>query len=390
MFCKKYILKFKLCFILYIFMNIFIGIIEIINPYIIGNFINIITSNISIFNIFRYSVLFVILNLIKVIVTYFIALVYVKIQSYSGFDLNKDIIEHLKKLPLNFFTDTDMTYLNQKINNDSNNIIIFSINIITNLLSNTFTIVISFILLFKINLKIGSIGLVLIITYLVLYNSLKKRVYERNYKMKEEQSVFFAKLQEQISNIKFIKIHNVNDLFISKLNISFKNLYNEAFKKQTILAYFTSIETILSFTFQAILFFIGGMEIINKKLDIGYFVMISSYFNVIIDSSKYFIGLGKDYQDKLVSYHRLNELINIKEQYNGNININNINNIKVSNLKFSYNNKIIIYDFNYEFKKNNIYCILGENGSGKSTFINLLLGIYVEQYEGNIFLKMFI
>ena len=38
---------------------------------------------------------------------------------------------------------------------------------------------------------------------------------------------------------------------------------------------------------------------------------------------------------------------------------------------------------NFEFKKNKIYALLGESGSGKSTFLDLLLGIY-ESEKANI------
>jgi len=78
----------------------------------------------------------------------------------------------------------------------------------------------------------------------------------------------------------------------------------------------------------------------------------------------------------------LNELQKrINDNYSNNIEYrkfqNDENYIEIKDLSFSYeNDKFLIKNFNFEFKKNKIYALLGESGSGKSTFLDLLLGIY--------------
>lgn len=53
-----------------------------------------------------------------------------------------------------------------------------------------------------------------------------------------------------------------------------------------------------------------------------------------------------------------------------------MNIIEVSNLKASYNMHTAIEDVNIKIKDGEYVCLVGENGSGKSTFIKTLLGIY--------------
>ena len=61
-----------------------------------------------------------------------------------------------------------------------------------------------------------------------------------------------------------------------------------------------------------------------------------------------------------------------------------IENIKIQNLVFSYENeKNILENINLEIKKNDFIGIVGNSGSGKSTFINLLLGL-LEPNKGSI------
>lgn len=67
------------------------------------------------------------------------------------------------------------------------------------------------------------------------------------------------------------------------------------------------------------------------------------------------------------------------------IQIDEIDTIELSNVSFSYDGyKNIIDRFNYKFQRGKIYCIVGKNGTGKSTPINLILGIFNDYYTGEI------
>lgn len=58
--------------------------------------------------------------------------------------------------------------------------------------------------------------------------------------------------------------------------------------------------------------------------------------------------------------------------------------IKVKNLSFGYlKNRLVLDDISLEFEKGRIIALIGRNGSGKSTFLDCLLG--VNDYEGEIF-----
>ena len=59
---------------------------------------------------------------------------------------------------------------------------------------------------------------------------------------------------------------------------------------------------------------------------------------------------------------------------------------KVENLSHRYSVQWAIRDINFEITKNGIYGLLGSNGAGKSTTMNIMCGV-LKQTEGDVYIK---
>ena len=64
----------------------------------------------------------------------------------------------------------------------------------------------------------------------------------------------------------------------------------------------------------------------------------------------------------------------LKDLNNFHKNLKFVNSINLQNISFSYGKKIIFDEFNLEIKRGEKVGIIGQNGTGKSTFLNILLG----------------
>ncbi len=60
--------------------------------------------------------------------------------------------------------------------------------------------------------------------------------------------------------------------------------------------------------------------------------------------------------------------------------------VKVENLSHRYSVQWAVRDINFEISQNGIYGLLGSNGAGKSTTMNIICGV-LKQTEGNVFIK---
>ena len=60
--------------------------------------------------------------------------------------------------------------------------------------------------------------------------------------------------------------------------------------------------------------------------------------------------------------------------------------VKVENLSHRYSVQWAVRDISFEISQNGIYGLLGSNGAGKSTTMNIICGV-LKQTEGNVFIK---
>ncbi|MEN9339347.1 MAG: hypothetical protein RIQ62_659 [Bacteroidota bacterium] len=134
---------------------------------------------------------------------------------------------------------------------------------------------------------------------------------------------------------------------------------------------------------------VGSYLLINQQLNIGQFIATEIVIMSIVESiEKLVINLDKVY-DTLTSVEKINKLIDIQKDTEGNANLklSNAPSIKTQQLSFSYKNEEwVLRDMNINISSGEKVCLMGNTGSGKSTLLKLISGLY-EIKQGNIFIN---
>lgn len=354
-------------------------------PFLAGNFIDSVVTLKNMQIVLKIAFLYLVLSILNLFIGFIVSRLVTKLRTSITYDLNKDIIENFKNQSLKYIEKFDLSELNQRIIYDVNCYVGFIINLVSTLIINIIKLVLSSIIVFYINYNLFLLIILLELVFILWYTFFKKKVYDSQKQLTNTSNQLYSRTFEQLTTIRLVKLFNLWSYFRKRLDKTFSNYYEVVKKNQIITFLFTSSESIVTLFGQVFLFLLGGNEIIKGKLTIGMYSIISNYFNIIIDSSKYFSGLSKQYQEMKVSLDRLLELNKSnfieKENY---VDIGPIENIRLQHLNFSYEIDPIIKDFSYNFVKGKIYCITGYNGAGKSTLLDLIMGLYQDEYTGDI------
>jgi len=301
-----------------------------------------------------------------------------------GYALNRDFIKKLQHAPLNFTSAQDTAYLNQRINNDANALIIFCIGTIQSILVNMVIVAAALLLLFLFHPMLAVILLCVATVYFIFYVLYKKILYRTSHALQESQSKYFSKLNEQLFNIRFIKLHSLFSHFIGRLSHSFGGLLESALRHQRASYIFGGLDKLVLIAAQLVLLLFGGMEIIAGRLTIGRFIIISSYFNMMLGAIRYFFSLGSTIQNNMVSCNRLQELSDVVLEPNGRKQLDSVHTIELKSVNFAYGKSPLLQDISLTLTKGNIYVLLGPNGAGKSTLTDIMLGLQNGNYAGHV------
>jgi ATP-binding cassette subfamily C protein len=293
----------------------------------------------------------------------------------TSYEMSCNCIKKIHYAKLSKSSNLDPAYLSQRISQDAGCILGFTLNTIIQFLMNIIMILgVGFIMLrLSINVTICLVGVDC--CYLLLYKLFRKALYKLSFELKEQQNLYFSKIQEQLASVRFVKVHSAQLFFKQRLNDTYKNFRKAFLKVQKCYNLYSGLDSITSSVSQLILFVAGGFLVLKDIFTVGDIVIFLGCAQKLMGAVSYFFRLGQTYQDAVVSYNRILEFQEWDIDEVGNLALFNIENINVYDLSFSYGEKKLYNNFSYCFKKGKVYGICGRNGTGKSTFLAILLGI---------------
>ena len=223
--------------------------------------------------------------------------------------------------------------------------------------------------------------------FLFLYN---KKLYSVGEELIGLQKELLNLVNESVSSFKIISLLNKKKFFVknfsSTTDIRKENLFYQQFIKKLPKIVF---ETLIIFIISFIVIIFYSDDNINEVLSfLAILALISSRvlpsfttLNVLYSTIKFNEASLNNYYKKFFD----KKIENNKNFQKKKIDlIQDIESIKVRNLKFSYGKKKIVESINLDIKKGKIFGIFGRSGSGKSTLIDIISGL-ITPNGGEIF-----
>ncbi|MFC0779788.1 cyclic peptide export ABC transporter [Flavobacterium sp. HJSW_4] len=331
-----------------------------------------------------------------VVYTYLLNIIFQKKMNHYSFDIvyenEKKIFDKILKTPLITFEKLG----SQRFYTAIEDIRIFSSlpDVVTHTLNSLLMLLLCIVYLFTLSVHSALIVVVAILLiagiYMVVINTMSQKVAE----LRKYNEHYYKYVHDVIKGFKELKVNLKRrlNLMNDHLSPNRENAKELDFKVNYV---FLSINLIsqygLYLVIGLILFLLPEIGFLKREDLISYVVIILFISGPINN----LINMQNVYTRFIVSNNRIKKFL---EDFNNNeteciVNTDLIefDNLRFKSINFEYENDQFEKSFevgpiNLSIKKGEIVFIVGENGSGKSTFINILTGLY-KPSNGEIFLN---
>ena len=327
-----------------------------------------------------------ILNFSSMILDFCMTYILTKLNNTFLYKICNSLFQKIYKLPLKYFRSQDSVFLTDQVTGDAATIAEFILNGIPDLIYNLVLVIASAVIIFKVDFFLGILIIITIPVYFFTYKKLENKMYQNEQLYKEAGNDYTSKGTEQIRCTKFVKENALEEEMEERFLVSFQNMLKCAIGQIKTQYLFSNLNRVIMTTCYLLIIGIGGYKVMTGHITVGYFTIINSYLTMIISATSDIIDFSGSVPEYKVALDRMDGILSqelLIDNKQDKI-YEKIQRIELRNIQFSYDNSVLFKQFNCIFEKNNIYGIYGENGTGKSSLLDAIIGLYPECCDGTI------
>lgn len=368
---KKEIIRFIFTNILHIFISLCV-------PILSAKIIIALTTNKFKQLLFMAVVIFLVENIRNVV--HYLSRGYAqKIFRESFIRIQTDLGKNILKLENKVIDDNGSGVFIQRLTNDTTRLAdIF--NVLNIYLKEIITDIGIFVAIFLIN-KLAFIYLIIMTTILYTVEYIRTKTYtekDKIYRGKTDKTSGFV--SELVRGIRDIKMLNAENSFITELHNKLIDLNETRYDMQDVDRKFNFLRGLTRDLTDLLLIILLVILIMNNKLLVANALIIHNYSNKIsnlVNAVGILLDKVKDFN---LSSERIFNIINsneYKKENFGNKHLENIKgNFEFKNVKFGYNDELVLKDITFKINQNETVAFVGKSGVGKTTIFNLLCKMY--------------
>tara|TARA_B100001093_G_scaffold519839_1_gene610850 strand:- start:8314 stop:10104 length:1791 start_codon:yes stop_codon:yes gene_type:complete len=232
------------------------------------------------------------------------------------------------------------------------------------------------------------LGIISILINSKLGNVLKKR----NFEFANKTQKINGELYETLSAFKYLKASGNDSLQFQRINKLFQNWRDAEWNILKISILPQPVFTLLNTYSITLLLFIGTILFPSDRNDwlslmIPFLFLIFKLMPTIsnLNNSRIKLRSVRPYFERIDNFLANNNFSSVNF---GASKIESIESIQLKNLNFNFsnNNLFSLQDINLEFHLNQLTAIVGPSGGGKTTLVDIILGLYSD-YDGSLLIN---
>lgn len=312
----------------------------------------------------------------------------INISAKIQYSLSEQAFSHLMKMKASYFNNKNYAEILNNINVDIGNMTSIADEGVFFVVTQAFSMTGGVIGLFILNWRMTILVLLFIpIKYVVMkkFAKQRKKVMDDFINDSQKYARWFGDTIGGVREVKLFGILNYKHAEFSQK----QSKVVERQKKLNILSQWNNIiDTALVQILVTVIYIIGANLVFKFQLSVGSVFAFITYSAYVTGPISAILNIGYLLSGIIPSTKRYYEFMNLQEETDkGKLIKPEFGNLKLEEVFFSYEtDKPILTDVNIEIPKGSKTVLIGKNGSGKSTIINLLTRMY-EPTAGQIKLK---
>ena len=385
---NKYIFRYKATLFLGILFIILSNVFRILQPQAIRNALDIIIDEINKPNatldsnllgntLMKFGLLILSYAIMMGIFMYFMRQTIIVMSRKVEYDLRKDIFNHYLTLDQNFYKANKTGDLMSRITEDVNKVrvylgpvILYGINLVA-----LFVVVI--ITMLKVNFwfSIYTLAPLPILSLIIYYVS--NKINKSSERIQQQLAKLTHLSQEAFSGIRVLKSADANENFSIAFNTNAEQQKKLALKLSQIDALFFPSMFFMIGLSTLITLYIGGLHVFKGQVTAGNIAEFVIYTNMLTWPVSAIGWCASMIQQAEASQKRIDEFLKIQPTFTSGETIIDTSKVEIEfeNVSYKYpnNENFALQNINVKISKNEKIGIVGTTGSGKTTFIELLI-----------------
>lgn len=305
------------------------------------------------------------------------------------YSLSEQAVTHILKMKMKYFNTRNYAEIMNMISVDIANMIAVTDDSMFFVITQIFNITGGIIGLFIIDYRLTLIVLLFIpVKYLIMkfFASKRKIIMNELIEANKEYAKWFGDTVDGILEIKLFGVLN------NKMKEFKEKQENPIYKKKKLLILGeinNTTDTIILQLLIMIIYITGANMVFNLQLSIGSIFAFITYTTYVTGPISTILNVGYLLSGIIPSTKRFYEFMELEEEEREKENKEEISfgDLEMKNISFSYDGKKnILENITLYFPKGSKTAIIGENGSGKSTIIKIISGIY-DVSQGEVLLN---
>lgn len=363
----------------------FLWAVGVVSPYLSGLYIDELIAGISFHSFVAFILIIAAANFLKIALRYLQSLVSTNLGQRMVHQINNILFQKIFTSNYAYYCNIDCAYYIDQINRDSNAVVNFLISNIFNFFLQAATIIASAVIVFQADKLLCVIILLLIPFYICTFLLNKNKMHTAKAALKQRLNQYASNCAEQINKLSYIKRNTLYHEMSERLTRSFNHLLSASLHSVSVDYLFTNLNQVVIILAYLCIIGIGGYKVTTGALSIGLFSVINTYFNMMISSVSYFVGIAGSYQDTKISFQRIQKILQTPDEDKGDLLPESIHQVEVKDFSLQYGSHVILNHCNVIFRAGCIYGLRGPNGTGKTTLLNALVGLFSGEISGHIY-----